>query len=230
MLVSPKLKYQNFAPIVSSGRIQWLMVLSIQPPGGGINTVNKSPWTLKQVQSEDRQTQSEYSSGLSGRTSFQRSWSGGSHRSLMSRHHFLTCLETPPPASRQKRPSVLTHSQVGPHPPPITLTDRAGNLVLLRRKLTRTTCVCVDTSLETPKILLTEPVPELGHTEYQLLKLFILLWVLTTHKQVQRQSKLQQFWSRYWSLLLPAGRCWYDSSSNNYFTQNWRFSILINVI
>ncbi|XP_011605534.2 GRAM domain-containing protein 2A [Takifugu rubripes] len=32
-----------------------------------------------------------------------------------------------------------------------------------------------DTSLETPKILLTEPVPELGHTEYQLLKLFILL-------------------------------------------------------
>ncbi|XP_059191277.1 GRAM domain-containing protein 2A isoform X1 [Centropristis striata] len=32
-----------------------------------------------------------------------------------------------------------------------------------------------DSSLETEKILLTEPVPELGHTEYQLLKLFILL-------------------------------------------------------
>ncbi|XP_070687542.1 GRAM domain-containing protein 2A [Pempheris klunzingeri] len=30
-------------------------------------------------------------------------------------------------------------------------------------------------SLETEKILLTEPVPELGHMEYQLLKLFILL-------------------------------------------------------
>ncbi|XP_068579876.1 GRAM domain-containing protein 2A [Cebidichthys violaceus] len=32
-----------------------------------------------------------------------------------------------------------------------------------------------DSSLETEKILLTEPVPELGHMEYQLLKLFILL-------------------------------------------------------
>lgn len=32
-----------------------------------------------------------------------------------------------------------------------------------------------DSSLETEKILLTEPVPELGQTEYQLLKLFILL-------------------------------------------------------
>ncbi|XP_027141518.1 GRAM domain-containing protein 2A isoform X1 [Larimichthys crocea] len=32
-----------------------------------------------------------------------------------------------------------------------------------------------DSSLETEKILLTEPVPELGHLEYQLLKLFILL-------------------------------------------------------
>ncbi|XP_072290993.1 GRAM domain-containing protein 2A [Eucyclogobius newberryi] len=32
-----------------------------------------------------------------------------------------------------------------------------------------------DSCLETEKILLTEPVPELGHTEYQLLKLFILL-------------------------------------------------------
>ncbi|KAM7003220.1 GRAM domain-containing protein 2A isoform 1-T1 [Tautogolabrus adspersus] len=36
--------------------------------------------------------------------------------------------------------------------------------------------VCfTDSSLETEKILLTEPVPELGQTEYQLLKLFILL-------------------------------------------------------
>ncbi|KAM9854194.1 GRAM domain-containing protein 2A [Aulostomus maculatus] len=33
----------------------------------------------------------------------------------------------------------------------------------------------VDGNLETEKILLTEPVPELGHIEYQLLKLFILL-------------------------------------------------------
>ncbi|XP_063732175.1 GRAM domain-containing protein 2A isoform X2 [Eleginops maclovinus] len=32
-----------------------------------------------------------------------------------------------------------------------------------------------DSSLETEKILLTEPVPELGQTEYQLLKLFVLL-------------------------------------------------------
>ncbi|XP_055078726.1 GRAM domain-containing protein 2A-like [Periophthalmus magnuspinnatus] len=32
-----------------------------------------------------------------------------------------------------------------------------------------------DSSLEPEKILLTEPVPELGHTEYQLLKLFVLL-------------------------------------------------------
>uniref|UniRef100_H3CAF9 GRAM domain-containing protein n=1 Tax=Tetraodon nigroviridis TaxID=99883 RepID=H3CAF9_TETNG len=32
-----------------------------------------------------------------------------------------------------------------------------------------------DSSLETPKILLTEPVPELGQTEYQLVKLFVLL-------------------------------------------------------
>lgn len=101
--------------MVSSGRIQWLMVLSRQPPGGGINTVNKSLWIRRQIQSEDRQTRSKYSSGLSGRTSFQRSWSGGNRRSLMSRHHFLTCLETPPPASQQKRPSALTHSQVGPH-------------------------------------------------------------------------------------------------------------------
>ncbi|KAM9568781.1 GRAM domain-containing protein 2A isoform 5-T5 [Salvelinus alpinus] len=33
-------------------------------------------------------------------------------------------------------------------------------------------------SLETEKILLTEPVPELGHMEYQLLKFFILLIIL----------------------------------------------------
>ncbi|KAJ0069612.1 hypothetical protein NL108_011112, partial [Boleophthalmus pectinirostris] len=32
-----------------------------------------------------------------------------------------------------------------------------------------------DSSLEPEKILLTEPVPELGYTEYQLLKLFVLL-------------------------------------------------------
>lgn len=102
--------------MVSSGRIQWLMVLSRQPPGGGINTVNKSRWTWREIQSEDHQTQSEYSSGVSGRTSFQRSWSGGNRRSPTSRHHFLTCLETPPPASQQKRPSALTHSQVGPRP------------------------------------------------------------------------------------------------------------------
>ncbi|KAK2880626.1 hypothetical protein Q8A73_023324 [Channa argus] len=40
-----------------------------------------------------------------------------------------------------------------------------------------------DSSLETEKILLTEPVPELGHMEYQLLKLFILLVFLLLPEQ-----------------------------------------------
>ncbi|XP_053175417.1 GRAM domain-containing protein 2A [Scomber japonicus] len=48
-----------------------------------------------------------------------------------------------------------------------TLTDSSPPVVLKSRK--------GDSSLETEKILLTEPVPELGHMEYQLLKLFILL-------------------------------------------------------
>lgn len=78
-----------------------------------------------------------------------------------------------------------------------TLTGRPNHLSInsLRKFLQRsmrnteieeTVTLCarvrvhVDSSLEPEKILLTEPVPELGHMEYQLLKLFILLWVSVT--------------------------------------------------
>ncbi|XP_078139387.1 GRAM domain-containing protein 2A [Centroberyx gerrardi] len=50
-----------------------------------------------------------------------------------------------------------------------TLTGRPAHLSI------NTHCRPAPRGLETEKILLTEPVPELGHMEYQLLKLFILL-------------------------------------------------------
>uniref|UniRef100_A0A665VSD6 Uncharacterized protein n=1 Tax=Echeneis naucrates TaxID=173247 RepID=A0A665VSD6_ECHNA len=56
-------------------------------------------------------------------------------------------------------------------PRPLPIKSPRG----LRQKALNSVSVCTDSSLETDKILLTEPVPELGHMEYQLMKLFILL-------------------------------------------------------
>ena len=79
-------------------------------------------------------------------------------------------------------PSLAADTPFSTH----TLTGRPAHLSIsgtippelqTRRCLTclMRVSVCADSSLETEKILLTEPVPELGQMEYQLLKLFILL-------------------------------------------------------
>ncbi|XP_029379370.1 GRAM domain-containing protein 2A isoform X3 [Echeneis naucrates] len=70
--------------------------------------------------------------------------------------------------------------------------------------------VLTDSSLETDKILLTEPVPELGHMEYQLMKLFILLvflLVLSSCYLAFRVCRLEQQLSFLSSQPTLRGRC-----------------------
>ncbi|XP_068452639.1 GRAM domain-containing protein 2A-like isoform X2 [Clinocottus analis] len=67
-----------------------------------------------------------------------------------------------------------------------------------------------DSSLETETILITEPVPELGHMEYQLLRLFILLvslLVLSSCYLAFRVCRLEQQMSFLSSQPTPTERC-----------------------
>ncbi|CAK6980790.1 GRAM domain-containing protein 2A-like, partial [Scomber scombrus] len=81
------------------------------------------------------------------------------------------------PLSMDEFPEVLKWRRK-PSLPAVSssLPDLLGNSTpVLTADVPFSTHTLTDSSLETEKILLTEPVPELGHMEYQLLKLFILL-------------------------------------------------------
>ncbi|XP_044047937.1 GRAM domain-containing protein 2A-like isoform X2 [Siniperca chuatsi] len=86
-------------------------------------------------------------------------------------------LEEPSSLSMDEFPEVLKWRRK-PSLPAVSssLPDLLGNSSPgLTADTPFSTHTLTDSSLETEKILLTEPVPELGHMEYQLLKLFILL-------------------------------------------------------
>ncbi|XP_049929805.1 GRAM domain-containing protein 2A isoform X2 [Epinephelus moara] len=86
-------------------------------------------------------------------------------------------LEEPSSLSMDEFPEVLKWRRK-PSLPAVSssLPDLLGNSApSLASETAFSTHTLTDSSLETQKILLTEPVPELGHMEYQLLKLFILL-------------------------------------------------------
>ncbi|KAG7232208.1 hypothetical protein INR49_009401 [Caranx melampygus] len=86
-------------------------------------------------------------------------------------------LEEPSSLSMDEYPEVLKWRRK-PSLPPVSssLPDLLGNSAPgLTPDTPFSPHTLTNSSLETEKILLTEPVPELGHTEYQLLKLFILL-------------------------------------------------------
>ncbi|XP_006810706.1 GRAM domain-containing protein 2A-like, partial [Neolamprologus brichardi] len=86
-------------------------------------------------------------------------------------------LEEPSSLSMDEFPEVLKWRRK-PSLPAVSssLPDLLGNSTpSLAATTTFSAHTLTDCSLETEKILLTEPVPELGHAEYQLLRLFILL-------------------------------------------------------
>ncbi|CAL1594220.1 unnamed protein product [Knipowitschia caucasica] len=87
-------------------------------------------------------------------------------------------LEEPSSLSMDEFPEVLkwrgepSLSNVSASLPDLLGTSAPG---LIPAPTVFSTHTLTDSTLETEKILLTDPVPELGHTEYQLLKLFVLL-------------------------------------------------------
>ncbi|XP_042181575.1 GRAM domain-containing protein 2A-like isoform X3 [Oncorhynchus tshawytscha] len=96
--------------------------------------------------------------------------------SSLSMDEFPVVNDFPPVLKWRRKPSIPSVSS--------SLPDLLGNSTSSRRAVdipylpTEVPLTLKERSLETGKILLTEPVPELGHMEYQLLKFFILLIVL----------------------------------------------------
>ncbi|CAB1331702.1 unnamed protein product, partial [Coregonus sp. 'balchen'] len=82
----------------------------------------------------------------------------------------------PPVLKWRRKPSIPSMSS--------SLPDLLGNSTSSRSAVdipylpTEVPLTLKDRGLETEQVLLTRPAPELGHMEYQLLKLFILLIVL----------------------------------------------------
>ncbi|XP_041715436.1 GRAM domain-containing protein 2A isoform X4 [Coregonus clupeaformis] len=81
--------------------------------------------------------------------------------------------EYPPVLKWRRKPSVVSVSSSLPD----LLGSSTGSLTAVDSSF-QTDQPLEDRSLETEKILLTEPVPELGPMEYQLLKFFIILIIL----------------------------------------------------
>uniref|UniRef100_A0A3Q3MGI3 GRAM domain-containing protein 2A-like n=2 Tax=Mastacembelus armatus TaxID=205130 RepID=A0A3Q3MGI3_9TELE len=105
-------------------------------------------------------------------------------------------LEEPSSLSMDEYPEVLKWRRK-PSLPAVSssLPDLLGNSSPGLAADTPFTHTLTDSSLETEKILLTEPVPDLGHMDYQLLKLFILLvflLVLSSCYLVFRVCRLEQ--------------------------------------
>ncbi|XP_069385243.1 GRAM domain-containing protein 2A isoform X1 [Paralichthys olivaceus] len=123
-------------------------------------------------------------------------------------------LEEPSSLSMDEYPEVLKWRRK-PSLPAVSssLPDLLGNSspsLAADTPFSTHTLTLTDSSLETEKILLTEPVPELGHVEYQLLKLFILLvflLVLSSCYLAFRVCRLEQQLSFLSSQPTPRERC-----------------------